>query len=104
MSYKLIKWPTEPHQGDLYIFWCPGCKRVHPYNVNRKERPCWQFNGDTEKPTFTPSLLVEPNYPKHRCHLFLTEGKIHYCGDCFHELAGKVVDMVDVPEDERPNS
>lgn len=28
----------------------------------------------------------------------MTKGKIHYCGDCWHDKKGTVVDMVDVPE------
>jgi len=28
----------------------------------------------------------------------VTNGKIDYCGDCGHALAGKTIDMVDFPE------
>lgn len=89
-----------------YLFWCPGCKCPHPYRVARSgtegpEYPVWGFNGDREKPTFTPSLLVNANSPGHtRCHLFLTDGMIHFCGDCDHELKGQVVPCPDW-DDER---
>jgi hypothetical protein len=85
-------------QGDPvwsdFVFWCPGCKEQHSYRVNpagSELRPAWQFNGNNDAPTFTPSLL----YPSKevRCHLFVTDGKISYCGDCGHELAGKIVPM-----------
>lgn len=81
-----------------YTFWCPGCAMYHWYPV-----PRWTFNGNTEKPTFTPSLLNtwtfgEKNEPR-RCHLFVTDGRIVYCGDCTHALAGKTVDLMPEPED-----
>ena len=80
-----------------YVFWCPGCEEAHTYDV-----PRWSFNGDMDKPTFTPSLL----YPekKVRCHLFVRAGKIEYCGDCGHALAGQTVDLPDLPAEwEGPN-
>lgn len=33
-----------------------------------------------------------------RCHLFVTNGQIIYCGDCPHDLAGKTVDMLPVSQ------
>lgn len=48
-----------------------------------------------EKPTFTPSLLINKDDPKTICHLFVTDGKILYRADCHHELASTTVDMLD---------
>lgn len=78
------------------MFWCPGCKEPHPYRTQRHPNeagyPVWNFNGDLEKPTFTPSLLVNANSPGYiRCHLFLTDGQLQFCSDSEHELAGKTV-------------
>jgi hypothetical protein len=86
-----VKLTTKLHQRDeCYIFWCPGCECGHIYFSN------WNFNQNIDKPTFTPSLL---NWNEtSRCHLFLTDGKIHYCNDCTHSLAGKIVDMENIPE------
>lgn len=79
--------------GNGYLcFWCPGCKRPHPYQV-----PLWTWNGSMDEPTFTPSLLVHAGESTPRCHLFLTDGRIHYCDDCGHELRGQVVDCPDWP-------
>lgn len=79
----------------LALFFCPGCSEVHPYRIGRAatepERPVWTFNGDLEKPTFTPSLLCNKDDPKSRCHLYLTDGQIVYLGDCHHALAGQTV-------------
>lgn len=74
-----------------YTFYCPGCKYHHVYMVEGDLK--WEFNGDIENPTFNPSLLVNDSRPEMRCHLFVREGKIHFCGDCFHDLKGKVVDL-----------
>lgn len=87
------------------LFWCPGCKTPHPYRVERSktegpEHPVWTFNGDMERPTFTPSLLVNANSPGHtRCHLFMTAGQLQFCGDSQHELAGKTVECPDWDEE-----
>ncbi len=61
--------------------------------------PVWTFNDDMDRPTFSPSLLCrwtegEEHTPK-RCHLFVRDGRIEFCGDCTHELAGKTVEMED---------
>jgi hypothetical protein len=87
-----------------FDFYCPGCKHLHVYSI-ADDGSKWQFNGNMESPSFTPSLL---NYmevkneqtgkmeEKERCHLFVTNGKIIYCGDCTHELSGKTIDLPDL--------
>jgi hypothetical protein len=89
------------HKG-LYFFYCPGCKCGHHFNTIAPG-PIWDFNGNTEKPTFTPSLRIftraTNDYPeKTHCHLFLTDGRIQFLTDCAHDLKGTTVDMVDFPE------
>lgn len=75
--------------GQRHLFFhCPGCKHGHSYTV-----PRWTWNGSMDKPTFTPSLLNTT--PEKRCHLFVTDGRIHFCSDCRHELAGQTVEMED---------
>ena len=44
------------------------------------------WNNNVIEPTFTPSLLVNTTDPALFCHLFLTDGKIQFLGDCFHDL------------------
>ena len=83
-----------------WAFWCPGCEAMHVYSVHPEGHPrgvVWSFNGDEEKPSFTPSLLVFETEHNPRCHLFLTDGVIHFCGDCGHPLAGKVAPLGDEP-------
>lgn len=90
---------------EYYSFYCPGCKHEHVYSVVN-DGSQWQFNGNLENPSFTPSLLnrkIEKNeqtgvYNKEtsRCHLFVTDGKIIYCGDCTHELKGQTVELPEI--------
>jgi hypothetical protein len=77
-------------------FHCPGCGYGHSFRVNDdKSRPQWTWNGSLDKPTFTPSLLVNNHEPASRCHSFVTDGKIQFLSDCFHALAGQTVDLPD---------
>ena len=101
------------------MFWCPGCDGAHRIQHGAGSGPRWSWNGDVEKPTFQPSILVtsyemtpeaelmieqgirpEPpgsRYPGHatRCHSFVTDGRIRFLGDCTHALAGQTVDIPD---------
>lgn len=113
-----------------YSFKCPGCKEYHSIRVQRGDNespnvPCWGFNGNLEKPTFTPSILDRqghyvdgnkdcwcnfkerfPDYDGelgmkcHICHSFVTDGKIMFLGDSTHELAGMTVDLFSEKDDE----
>ena len=95
------------------FFWCPGCKRghaiVHKQNPHNPNGPVWTWNGDVNKPTFSPSLLI--TYPanseateefkewrtERRCHSFIIDGKIQFLSDSTHELSGQTVDIPDFP-------
>jgi hypothetical protein len=90
---------------EYYSFYCHGCKHEHSYAI-ADENPQWQFNGNLQNPTFTPSLLntmpvkneVTGIYDleKERCHLNVTDGKIIYHKDCKHELAGQTVELAEI--------
>lgn len=63
--------------------------------------PCWGFNGNLERPTFTPSLLMrkyEGDVCSHVCHLYMTDGKLMFLSDSSHALKGKTVEMMEVGE------
>ena len=90
----LIK--DDKHRG-MYHFYCPGCKCEHYIAVANNDCgfPIWNWNGDMEKPTISPSVKVTCNVDPKCCHSFIRDGKIQYLSDCTHELAGKTVDMID---------
>ncbi|MET0465277.1 MAG: DUF6527 family protein [Chitinophagaceae bacterium] len=79
-------------------FWCPGCDAAH--SITYREGG-WKWNGSLDKPTITPSLLVNgglecPDVP--RCHSFVTDGQIQFLADCTHEKAGWKMDIPPWPE------
>lgn len=93
-----------------WIFYCPGCKTHHGIST-REPRP-WNWNGDVNKPTFSPSLLVKmgpladpithlaPKDAPHRvCHSFIKDGFIQFLGDCTHQLAGQTVEIPEIEGD-----
>jgi hypothetical protein len=92
--------------SDIVTFWCPGCEEYHQISTTK-----WEFNGDFEKPTFSPSYLTwldpnpeanverKPEWEKFRlgfrCHSYIKDGVIQYLSDCTHKLAGKNVSMIE---------
>lgn len=83
------------HEGEAwYAFECPGCECSHSIPVSGPR--AWNWNGSTEKPTFSPSIFVNrgsanPTAPV--CHSFVTDGKIQFLPDCSHKLAGQTVEL-----------
>lgn len=82
-----------------FSFWCPGCEGFHGFRIRPHERfadePVWHFDGNLEAPTFSPSLRVRGSGGRTLCHLFVRDGKIEYCADSPHALAGKTVPLPD---------
>ena len=73
-----------------HMIFCPGCKCGHLFDHR------WHFNGDTEKPTFEGSMLVNAPDPSTRCHSFVRDGMIQFLDDCFHSLKGQTVPLEDL--------
>lgn len=84
-----------------YVFYCPGCKFSHSFHTEKKNEDgaIWEFNGNVDNPTFSPSLLARYPWGKEQkqmvCHSFVRNGKIEFLGDCTHKLAGQTVEMQD---------
>lgn len=87
----------------LHEFVCPGCDEPHTIDP-----AIWTFNGNYERPTLSPSVLVRGSrfiggpdsdptdkalWPKFVCHSFVRNGRIQFLGDCTHALAGQTVDL-----------
>lgn len=104
-------------EGGQVGFWCPGCDCMHAIDVNPGG---WGFNGNYDKPTFTPSVMVTSghfakDWPERKakgldcwcsfaqkhpgvttfkcflCHSFVKDGQIQFLTDSTHPLAGKTV-------------
>jgi hypothetical protein len=107
-----------------FTYWCQGCETLHSVVTAREDsqHPCWGFNGNMEKPTFTPSVLVTSGHymPGHdpakgcyctkpppdgedwgfkceRCHTFITDGQVQFLSDCTHALAGQTLPLPELP-------
>lgn len=81
--------------GGHLKFWCPGCVEAHVVRIAPTPSP-WEWNGDTQRPTLSPSVLVNPgraNPASHVCHSFVRDGYIEFLSDCSHELAGQTVEL-----------
>lgn len=93
------------------LFWCAGCDGAHQVMVGAGSGPRWGYNGNPDKPTLTPSILVRgvdrlTDEERDRvmagerieprpivCHSFVTDGRIQFLSDCTHALAGQTVDL-----------
>jgi len=112
-------------EGNGLMFHCPGCRQAHRIIVGDGAHPCWSYNNNPGRPTFTPSILVpgrqftakgQADYeawyaagcPKNEdgtlhefesadttCHSFVTDGQIQFLSDCTHALAGQTVPLPD---------
>ena len=104
-------------EGGRLHFHCPGCNEMHGVQVGDGPGPRWGFNGDYDRPTFTPSVLVKSghycsgqegadcwcSYEERTgrkspskcfvCHSFVTDGQIQFLSDCTHALAGQTVPL-----------
>ena len=90
----------EPYEGrQTYAFHCPGCaqhdephSRLVRTHTFRDGPNGWAYNGNGDKPTVSPSILVT-GHSKMRCHSFVRDGRIEFLSDCTHALAGKTVEL-----------
>lgn len=89
---KVMQYNDNDGKIKGHMIFCPACKNGHGFDIHR-----WQFNGDFEKPTFTPSMLVTSSKPENPnfyiCHSFVTDGKIRFLDDCTHDLKGKTLEL-----------
>ena len=97
---------TAKNGDRAVVFFCPGCDQAHV--VWYKGPVAWDWNGDVEKPTFSPSYRTY--HPAHKkedgtidvpektiCHIFVRNGIIDFLGDCAHKLAGQQIPIPDWP-------
>lgn len=95
-----------------YVHWCPACEEAHILPDN------WAFDGNVERPTFHPSFKhegcqiekvdgkwtgewirgVDGKPLPFVCHYNLISGQLHFCNDCTHGMANKVVPLPKLPD------
>jgi hypothetical protein len=101
-----------------WCHYCPGCRHTHCFNVEQPTRAWpefniaggvkWSFNGNLERPSFSPSMLIQTggwkspegkDIPQRTlCHYVLSDGVINFCADSAHELTGRAVPLADYPQ------
>jgi hypothetical protein len=104
--------PILERNGNRMFHWCPACEVLHPVFDGFG----WKWNGDVDKPTFTPSfkhsgkrlVVVDGkwNGEWHRdedghpidgtCHYIITDGQIQFCSDSWHKRSD-IVAMPPIP-------
>lgn len=94
---------NHAHGDDHHVmWWCLGCNDLHSIPVTG--RNAWGWNGSSDAPTFTPSVLVyerqaldgdDMPFQTPLCHVFITDGVVDFLSGCTHALAGQKVPMVD---------
>lgn len=89
---------------------CPGCGQGHYLttaeansNIDDRQGPIWDFNGNLDKPTFSPSILSQwpwhnedGSVTNHICHSYIKDGRIQFLSDCTHSMAGQTIDLPDL--------
>lgn len=89
--------------GRRLFVWCPGCDEMHAPAVagvdgDMPDGACWDWDGNAESPTISPSLLVYGSASGGNCHSFIRNGCWEFLPDSNHQLAGQTVPMVPVPD------
>jgi len=112
MVRRQVKHGTDEPIGRGCWLWCPGCREAHrPQIVGEAGEipmtpgpngtwiasPCWTWDGNLEKPTFNPSLLVTLREGV-TCHSFIVAGNWQFLPDCWHPLAGQTVPLPPLPD------
>lgn len=91
--------PGQAGHPPTVVFHCTGCKQNHavPFTSIRPHTAgLWFFDGNLDKPTIEPSLRVLGGLDGKgtACHVIVTNGLLHYCGDDPH-LPNQVSGMLD---------
>ena len=117
---KILRDQEDGRGGTQLAFQCPGCNTSHSVAIGTGPGPRWIYNGNAERPTFSPSVLVRsghyvqgydgggcwcdyykenpPEQGEHVfacgiCHSYVRDGRIQFLGDCTHALVGQTVDL-----------
>lgn len=97
--------PVALLKGDYLEYRCPACGwHDIPVKIGEKLEKFWEWNGDLERPTISPSVKHfhngfpaderQPEVAPYCCHYFIKNGNIEYCGDCSHDKAGQTMALI----------
>lgn len=94
---RVLEIKTEDGRVVHRLIYSPADHRVIPFDGR------WMFNGDLERPTFSPSMVDGGHgiQGRERTHFFLEDGKIRYLEG---PGTGQVMEcpaLIDWPVDER---
>lgn len=112
MKARVTGVTSDADSYDALLFVCPGCAtegaEVHvlPVSGDPSKHPVWDFDGNLEAPTLSPSILTRTSYytgpgspPREFvCHSHLRAGVFEFLSDCTHALAGQRVPMPELPD------
>ena len=88
-------------EGNVWIHRCPACGVNHSIPVGRG----WTFNGDLDRPTFSPSIRITSTRARNAqelvhpvsytaCHYLIAGGIIFFCADSLR-MANQSVPLPD---------
>ena len=95
----MAKIKVHPNDTTMFMYWDVATNLPNAFWVNPPSGPSWNWNGDFEKPTVSPSIRNSGPNNETTNHVFIRDGMIEYLSDCPHEYAGKTVPMIDFPDD-----
>ena len=109
MKTQLINVDDHGVQYTSLMFVCPGCKEVGrkgneglhmlPVNSPHIDKPSWEWDGNLEFPTLSPSILTRGGAlgKDGVCHSFLKAGIFEFLTDSTHSFSGQKVPLPDLP-------
>lgn len=103
MKVKLATVRLDTFTYPVLEFICPGCAEMfdsdglHLLPVNSDVVESWEWDGDLDSPTISPSILTRTS-DHGICHSFVRGGVFEYLEDCSHSLASQRVPMPDLPD------
>lgn len=77
------------------LTFCPGCESAHPFTIDNggmtrakgDPRPTWEWDGNLESPTFSPSMLVYSSVHVCKDRHIVTECLTHdECDEKVHSI------------------
>lgn len=88
--------PCPPDEATHIKLRFPGpfTNRMIPVTTGDKLPDMWQWNGQTLTPTLSPS--IRSRIGDAVCHSYVRLGRVEFCADSTHGLAGQTIDLLDV--------